>query len=93
MKYKTYLFDLDGVLIDSDQIQFLTIIQAINDVIHYDITMHSEYMLMILPLLKSTITTLEKLENLTRYITLDDNTIAYFRRFRNRYSFCKKYGL
>jgi HAD superfamily hydrolase (TIGR01509 family) len=76
MKYKTYLFDLDGVLINSDEIQHLTIIQAINDVIQYNITIHPNYNLILLPLLKSTITTLEKLENLTQYITLDENTIV-----------------
>jgi beta-phosphoglucomutase-like phosphatase (HAD superfamily) len=76
MKYKTYLFDLDGVLINSVEIQHLTIIQAINDVIHCDITIHPNYELILLPIFKSTITTLEKLEILSTYITLDTNTIT-----------------
>ena len=58
MKYKKYLFDLDGVLVDSSDIQYQSTIDAINRYTKIDITTEID------KILKSTITTKKKLNYL-----------------------------
>ena len=36
MSYRTYLFDLDGVLTDTDYLQYQTICEAIKEILNYD---------------------------------------------------------
>lgn len=58
MKYKNFLFDLDGVLVDSFDIQYQSTIDAINNYTKIDITAKID------KILKSTITTKKKLDYL-----------------------------
>ena len=58
MKYKNFLFDLDGVLVDSFDIQYQSTIDAINNYTKIDITAEID------KILKSTITTKKKLDYL-----------------------------
>ena len=58
MLYNNYLFDLDGVLVDSVDIQYQSTIDAINKHIKIDITTEID------KILKSTITTKKKLDYL-----------------------------
>jgi beta-phosphoglucomutase-like phosphatase (HAD superfamily) len=71
MKYKYYLFDLDGVLVNTDHIQYETTREAILDIKNYDIsiepTVNEKFC--------STITTIEKLQLLSKYIFLSTNEI------------------
>ena len=60
MKYKNFLFDLDGVLVDSFDIQYQSTIDAINNYIKIDITAKID------KILKSTITTKKKLDYLVK---------------------------
>ena len=57
MKYKVILFDLDGVLVDTTNIQIISTIQAINEEINEKIDDRED----IVSIIKKTITTLEKL--------------------------------
>ncbi len=60
MKYSHYLFDLDGVLVDTHKLQFKATREAIKELLNYDISTNTE----IASLCNSTITTLKKLEHL-----------------------------
>jgi len=67
MKYNTYLFDLDGVIVNTDSIQYNTIKEAIHNLLHYDISIHNE----LDSIFKSTITSIDKLRILSNYISID----------------------
>jgi len=60
MQYSHFLFDLDGVLVDTHKLQFKATREAIKEFLNYDICSNSE----IASLCNSTITTLKKLEHL-----------------------------
>ncbi len=60
MNYSHYLFDLDGVLVDTHKLQFKATREAIKELLNYDISTNTE----IASLCNSTITTLKKLEHL-----------------------------
>jgi len=75
LKYKLYLFDLDGVLVNTDNLQYITIKQAIKDIVNYDISTNKE----IDNIFKSTITSLDKLKYLNKknIINLESVQIIY----------------
>jgi HAD superfamily hydrolase (TIGR01509 family) len=58
MKYKYYLFDLDGVLVNTDYIQYFTTKESIIELVNYDISTNEE----INNIIKNTIRTVEKLK-------------------------------
>lgn len=71
MKYKAYLFDLDGVIVNTDYIQYNSTKESIYDLINYDISTNND----IDNVFKSTITTLEKLKFLSNIIEIDEEQI------------------
>jgi HAD superfamily hydrolase (TIGR01509 family) len=71
MKYKYYLFDLDGVLVNTDYIQYSTTKESIFELINYDISTNPE----INNLIKSTIRTLEKLKILVKMNIISESQI------------------
>jgi len=71
MKYKYYLFDLDGVLVNTDYIQYSTTKESIFELINYDISTNPE----INNLIKSTIRTLEKLKILVKMNIIRESQI------------------
>ena len=71
MKYNTYLFDLDGVLVNTDAIQYNCTKEAIHEILNYDISLNK----IINDTFKSTITTIDKLHFLSQYIKIDEKTI------------------
>ena len=71
MSYRTYLFDLDGVLTDTDYIQYQTICEAIKEILNYDIL----EVPILVSVFKTTITTLEKLQFLKKHLFIDNKII------------------
>ena len=71
MKYKYYLFDLDGVLVNTDYIQYLTTKESIIELVNYDISINQE----INNLIKSTIRTVEKLKVLVEKNIISEGII------------------
>jgi len=71
MKYNSYLFDLDGVLVNTDHIQYDTIKESVYELINYDISKNND----LDNIFRSTITTLDKLNILSNYIFLNQETI------------------
>ncbi len=71
MKYINYLIDLDGVLVNTDDIQYITIKEALYDILKIDISEKD----IINNIFKSTIPTMEKLELLSNYYIIDENKI------------------
>jgi HAD superfamily hydrolase (TIGR01509 family) len=71
MAFKTFLFDLDGVLVDTDEIQYKTTHDAIFELLHFDISTNTE----LENIFKSTITTIEKLDFLINYLSFDFSMI------------------
>ena len=71
MKYNTFLFDLDGVIVNTDNIQYETIKQSVYEILNYDISQNNN----INNVFKSTITTVDKLKILSHSITIDDDKI------------------
>jgi hypothetical protein len=59
-EYKYFLFDLDGVLVDTNNIQYESTKEAIYKLVNYNIETNSD----IVDIFNSTITTIEKLEKL-----------------------------
>ena len=72
MKYNYYLFDLDGVIVNTDHIQYKSICDAITEIISYDISSD----LKVDAVFRSTITTLEKLNFLSNYVPLNKSLIS-----------------
>jgi HAD superfamily hydrolase (TIGR01509 family) len=71
LKYKLYLFDLDGVLVNTNDLQYITIKQAIKDIVNYDISTNKE----IDNIFKSTITSLDKLKYLNKKKIINSESI------------------
>lgn len=71
MKYTTFLFDLDGVLVNTDEIQYQTTRCSVLEILNYDISNNFK----VDKIFRSTITTLEKLYFLSSYISLNEDTI------------------
>lgn len=71
MKYNTFLFDLDGVIVNTDNIQYETIKKSVYEILNYDISQNNN----INKVFKSTITTVDKLKILSHSITIDDDKI------------------
>jgi len=71
MKYTSYLFDLDGVLVNTDEIQYKTTSDAILHILNYNISCDCK----IESVFRSTITTLEKLHFLSTYLALSEDII------------------
>jgi len=71
MAFKTFLFDLDGVLVDTDEIQYKTTHDAIFELLHFDISTNTE----LENIFKSTISTIEKLNFLINYLSFDFSMI------------------
>jgi beta-phosphoglucomutase len=78
MQYSHFLFDLDGVLVDTHKLQFKATKEAIKELLNYDISANSE----IASLCYSTITTLKKLEHLAErgIITFGQIPIIYAKK-------------
>lgn len=72
MKYNTYLFDLDGVLVDTDEIQYKTTRDAVYDILKFDISINIK----LEEIFRSTITTIHKLEILRNYLNFDIDMIS-----------------
>ena len=70
MIYKYYLFDLDGVLINTDNIQYNSTKEAIYNTCKYDISSKDD-----INIFKSTITTRKKLEYLVNRKVIKDNDV------------------
>jgi beta-phosphoglucomutase len=85
MKYNTFLFDLDGVIVNTDNIQYETIKQSVYEILNYDISQNNN----INEVFKSTITTVDKLKKLSNYITVDNNTIDII--YTNKKQLADKY--
>ena len=73
MKYKYYLFDLDGVIVDTNYIQYISTKNAILDICNYDISTNSD----INKIISSTITTYDKLKLLNNLKLVDSNINEY----------------
>jgi HAD superfamily hydrolase (TIGR01509 family) len=71
MKYKYYLFDLDGVIVNTDEIQYKTTVNIISEILNYEVSNDT----VLDKVFRSTITTLEKLNILSSYLNLDKNMI------------------
>lgn len=79
-KYDTFLFDLDGVLVNSDKIHYNSTIEALKNVINYNLIDNNE----INSILKSTITTLDKLNYLKlKHILNDEQIINIYENKKN----------
>ncbi len=78
MQLKYFLFDLDGVLVDTHELQFIATREAIIECCNYDIDDDSE----IKSLCNSTITTMKKLEALAErnIIQFSDIPIIYAKK-------------
>ena len=76
MKYKVILFDLDGVLVDTTNIQIISTIQAINEEINEKIDNRED----IVSIIKKTITTLEKLNIIKNKLKLNINIDRVYNR-------------
>ena len=76
MKYKVILFDLDGVLVDTTNIQIISTIQAINEEINEKIDDRED----IVSIIKKTITTLEKLNIIKNKLKLNINIDRVYNR-------------
>jgi beta-phosphoglucomutase len=85
MKYNTILFDLDGVIVNTDNIQYETIKQSVYEILNFDISQNNN----INEMFKSTITTLDKLKFLSNYITIDHNKIDII--YTNKKQLADKY--
>ena len=68
MKYTTYLFDLDGVLVDTTHIQYESIKNVIMDKLNYNICSNQE----VNAVFESTITTIDKILYLSKIIDISD---------------------
>lgn len=71
MKYNVYLFDLDGVLVNTDNLQFMCTLNAINEITNNDINKYDN----IINIIKSTITTIEKLKKLCELNIINENQV------------------
>jgi len=71
MKYTNYLFDLDGVLVNTDHIQYKTTIDAVYEILNYDVASNIELDV----IFKSTIFTLDKLYSLSNYTDINEEII------------------
>ena len=71
LKYNTYLFDLDGVLVNTDSIQYETTKRAVKEIVGYDISQEEE----VDKIFKSTITTIDKLKFLSKKIFFEEKLI------------------
>jgi beta-phosphoglucomutase len=79
-KYDTFLFDLDGVLIDSDKIHYDSTIEALKSFINYDLINNEEMN----NIMKSTITTLDKLYYLkSKNIINDEQILTIYENKKN----------
>jgi beta-phosphoglucomutase len=72
MKYKYYLFDLDGVIVNTDEIQYNSTKDAVFEFINYDISKDYE----VSDVFRTTITTLEKLNFLKSRVPLIEQYIS-----------------
>lgn len=70
-KYKYYLFDLDGVLVDTTELQYLTTREAILQITNFNIEIDEN----INKIFKSTITTIKKLEKINEMNIITKNQI------------------
>jgi HAD superfamily hydrolase (TIGR01509 family) len=82
MKFNTYLFDLDGVLVNTDEIQYITIKTAVKNILNYDISSDT----IIDNIFRSTITTIEKLNILSKKIGLDESSINLIYKTKKQYA-------
>ena len=80
--YKVYLFDLDGVLVNTDEIQYISIKTALKDILHYELSA-DEHMVNIF---KSTITTIAKLKILLETTKFDENTLNLIYNTKKQYA-------
>jgi HAD superfamily hydrolase (TIGR01509 family) len=82
MKFNTYLFDLDGVLVNTDEIQYITIKTAVKDILNYDISRDTS----IDNIFRSTITTIEKLNILSKKIGFNETKINLIYETKKQYA-------
>jgi HAD superfamily hydrolase (TIGR01509 family) len=71
LKYSNYLFDLDGVLVDTTEIQYESTLNAVINLLDYNIKNDTN----VDKIFRSTITTLDKLKYLSTIVPIDKDTI------------------
>ena len=76
MKYKVILFDLDGVLVDTVDIQIISTLQALSEEIDEEINERED----IVSIIKKTITTSEKLNIIKNQLKLNINIDRVYNR-------------